>query len=102
VEYEAPRTEAERMMAEVWGEVLRVERVGIHDNFFELGGHSLLATQIISRVRNTFRVELPLRSIFELSTLAEFAHSIDLVRQKGTTPASPAIASFSDFERGSL
>ena len=68
-----PQTETEKKLAAIWEEVLRVERIGIHDNFFELGGHSLLATQVISRVRNTFQVEVGLRSLFESPTVFELA-----------------------------
>ena len=69
-EYVAPRTPAEEIMAGLWAEVLRVERVGVRDNFFELGGHSLLAMQLISRVRETFQVEkLQVRIIFETPTV---------------------------------
>jgi acyl-coenzyme A synthetase/AMP-(fatty) acid ligase/acyl carrier protein len=75
-QYEAPRVPAEEKLAEIWAAVLRVERVGIRDNFFELGGHSLLATQLISRVRNAFKVELPLRDLFEFPTVAELASVI--------------------------
>jgi len=66
----------EEKLAEIWGTVLRLERVGISDNFFELGGHSLLATQLISRIRNTFDVELPLRCLFEHATIEELALQI--------------------------
>jgi acyl carrier protein len=74
--YEAPRDPMDEKLAEIWAAVLRRERVGIRDNFFELGGHSLLATQLISRVRNTFKVELPLRNLFESPTVAELASVI--------------------------
>jgi SAM-dependent methyltransferase/acyl carrier protein len=72
-EYQAPRTPTERAIAEIWGRILKVDRVGIDDNFFELGGHSLLATQTMSRIRQTFRVDLPLRAIFESPTVASLA-----------------------------
>src|SRR6266404_3701548 len=68
--YEPPRTPAEETMAKIWADVLKVERVGVHDNFFDLGGHSLLATKVISRVRATFRIDLPLRSLFQAPTVA--------------------------------
>jgi amino acid adenylation domain-containing protein len=73
----APRTPIEEMLASIWADVLRIEIVGVHHNFFELGGHSLLATQVISRVRDTFAVELPLRSLFEAPTIAEFASRVE-------------------------
>ncbi|HET8781192.1 MAG TPA: amino acid adenylation domain-containing protein [Pyrinomonadaceae bacterium] len=72
-----PRTHVEKELAQVWQQLLNRSRVGIHDNFFELGGHSLLATQVISRVRERFKIEIPLRSIFEASTIADLAERIE-------------------------
>ncbi|MEG5160083.1 amino acid adenylation domain-containing protein [Microcoleus sp. AT3-A2] len=72
----APRTNIEEVLAAIWAEVLKLEKVGIYDNFFELGGHSLLATQVISRVRQAFQVELPLHRLFESATVADFAVAI--------------------------
>ena len=68
----APRNELEEYLSTVWAEVLKVERVGIHDNFFDLGGHSLMATQVIARVRDRLQRELPLRSLFQYPTIADF------------------------------
>jgi len=76
--YVAPRTPAEEVIAAIWSQVLGVERVGVYDNFFELGGHSLLVTRVVSRVREAFGIELPLRVLFEAPVLAEFAGSIAL------------------------
>jgi acyl carrier protein len=71
------KTPAEEMLAGIWSQVLGQERVGVGDNFFELGGHSLLATQVMSRVREVFKAELPLRSIFDAPTVAELARLIE-------------------------
>ncbi|MEJ0096572.1 MAG: amino acid adenylation domain-containing protein [Methylocella sp.] len=75
--YAAPRTPAEAAMAQIWAEVLKLDRVGIHDNFFELGGHSILAMQAIARVQSIFDVELPLRALFEAPTVAQLAQRVD-------------------------
>jgi len=80
-EYVAPRDEVERELAAICGELLGVDRVGVYDSFFELGGHSLLATQLISRVREVFGVELPLRTLFEHPTVADLAGQIETTRQ---------------------
>jgi acyl carrier protein/SAM-dependent methyltransferase len=72
-----PRTEAERRLAAIWAEVLRLERVYADDNFFDLGGHSLLATQLVTRVREAFQIELPLQRIFEAPTVAGLAEVVE-------------------------
>jgi len=79
----APRTPIEEMLTSIWADVLRIELMGVHHNFFELGGHSLLATQVISRVRDTLAVELPLRSLFEAPTIAELASRVELELKNG-------------------
>ncbi|MGE3315702.1 MAG: amino acid adenylation domain-containing protein [Planctomycetaceae bacterium] len=71
--YEAPTSPIEEMLCEIWAEVLNVERVGINDNFFQLGGHSLLATRVVSRIRATFDIEIPLRTLFQSPTVSEFS-----------------------------
>jgi acyl carrier protein len=58
------------MMANIWKDILRLDRISIYDNFFDLGGHSLLATQVVSRIHKFFGVELPLRDFFEAPTIA--------------------------------
>jgi amino acid adenylation domain-containing protein len=84
-----PRTPDEQLIAEIWAEVLGLERVGIHDNFFELGGHSLLATQAISRLREAFQVEVPLRSLFESPTVATVTESLLQYRAEQKLKAPP-------------
>ncbi len=76
VVYQAPSGPIEERLAQIWREVLRLERVGVNDNFFELGGHSLLATQVVSRIRRAFQIDLPLRSFFKTSTIAGLAEAV--------------------------
>ncbi|MFL6192561.1 MAG: amino acid adenylation domain-containing protein, partial [Thermoanaerobaculia bacterium] len=71
-----PRTELERIVAEIWAEVLDVERVGLHDDFWDLGGHSLLATKVLARLSDTLGVEVPLHTIFEAPSLVEFTAAL--------------------------
>lgn len=69
----APRTQLEEELAGLWSDVLHVERVGINDNFFDLGGHSLLATRLMFQLREHFKVDIPLRALFEAPTIATIA-----------------------------
>jgi amino acid adenylation domain-containing protein len=93
--YVTPRTPVEAELASIWSEVLGVEKVGVFDNFFELGGHSLLATQLISRIRDTYHVDLPLRKLFESPTIDTISTVIaqNLVNQIQTPDADDEIRS---------
>ncbi|HEX7893794.1 MAG TPA: amino acid adenylation domain-containing protein, partial [Terriglobales bacterium] len=84
--FESPRNSTEETIAEIWAGILKLGRVGIHDNFFELGGHSLLATQVVSRLRQAFSVELPLRAIFEAPTIAGLSDKVQQLKSE-TNPA---------------
>ncbi|MFE6868132.1 amino acid adenylation domain-containing protein [Kitasatospora sp. NPDC057692] len=75
--YLAPRTEAEELVAEVWQDVLGLDRVGVHDDFFDLGGHSLLATRVVARIRAAADLAVPLRTLFTHRTVAAFADAVE-------------------------
>ncbi|NCQ83109.1 MAG: amino acid adenylation domain-containing protein [Microcystis aeruginosa W13-18] len=81
-QYVAPRNPIEEILSSIWVKVLKVAQVGINDNFFELGGHSLLATQLISRIREAFQVEMPLRELFVAPTIAELAQEIKRISER--------------------
>lgn len=91
----APRTPLEEVVAASWSQVLGIEQVGIHDDFFALGGHSLLTMQVTSRLRTALQVEVPLRTFFEASTVAQLAEIIPQVQAQGATPQMPALGTFS-------
>jgi amino acid adenylation domain-containing protein len=74
--FTAPRTPVEKLLADIWTEVLKIERVGVHDNFFDLGGHSLLITQVASRIQQAFHVQLPLRVLFDAPTIPRLTAAI--------------------------
>jgi amino acid adenylation domain-containing protein len=95
--YRAARTPTEELLVEIWTEVFKVERVGVHDNFFELGGHSLLATMVIARINQQFPIAVPLRSMFEFQTIAALATLID--EQEGQQASHEALDRiFSEIE----
>ncbi len=79
----SPRTELEKIVADVWAEVLKVERIGVHDNFFDAGGHSLLAIQTFSRIRVALQVDLSVRALFEKPTVASLCDYIEAIRWAG-------------------
>lgn len=81
---DAPTSVLEQQLVELWGQVLSLDRVGLHENFFEMGGDSLLATQLIARVRTSLQRDVPLRTLFEHPTVAELAKALD------EQPSSPS------------
>ena len=83
--YIAPRTPIEAQLARIWTQILGVKIIGIDDNFFDLGGHSLLVTQLVIQVREQFQVELSLRSLFAMPTIAQLAKSIEDALETGKT-----------------
>jgi len=89
--YTAPSTPAQQQIAGVWARLLNLEQVSVHDDFFEVGGHSLLATRVHTRVQELFAVELPLRRLFEATTVAGLATAIEEV-------VAAEIAKLSDAE----
>nr|AIW82283.1 PuwF [Cylindrospermum alatosporum CCALA 988] len=87
----SPRTPTEEIIANIIAEVLRVKNLSIYDNFFEIGGNSLLATQVITRLRETFQIELPLRYLFESPTVAELDAAITTFRQTASGLSTPEL-----------
>jgi acyl carrier protein len=89
-----PRNTFEEVVAEIWQNVLKIERVGVHDNFFELGGHSLLATQVIARLDKLLHVELPLRGFFQSPSVsalaAEIENKLGTGEARESAPVAPA------------
>ncbi|HJT73061.1 MAG TPA: amino acid adenylation domain-containing protein, partial [Chitinophaga sp.] len=80
----APRTKTEQLLAEIWQELLRVERVSIHDNFFELGGNSLLGIRMIAIISRTFETRLTVRLLFRYATIASLAAYIQQQDKSGS------------------
>ncbi|MBY0463081.1 MAG: amino acid adenylation domain-containing protein, partial [Alphaproteobacteria bacterium] len=90
-EYIIPQTALEQDLCYIWKDVLKLEKIGVHDNFFKLGGHSLLATQIISRIRDNYHIDIPLRSLFEQPTLATLSQIVDSLKKSNTLSSRPPL-----------
>ncbi|MCP4261672.1 MAG: amino acid adenylation domain-containing protein [Planctomycetes bacterium] len=93
-----PRTETDSLLCNLWSQVLGVEVTSINTNFFESGGHSLLATQLVSRIRDAFQIELPVRTVFELPTVVELSRAIEKARLEKGTKVRPSITPVSRDE----
>jgi acyl carrier protein len=93
--FTAPRNHVEENIARIWSEVLGRPQVGAHDNFFELGGHSLLAAQAASRLKESFNLNLSIRSLFEKPTVAELAREIERMTARSAPRRNPGIARIS-------
>jgi acyl carrier protein len=76
-EYVAPRTPVEEVLAGIWAEVLRLERVGVHDSFFALGGHSLLIMRLLAEIQAAFDLDISIRTVFSMPTLEAMAGEIE-------------------------
>lgn len=95
-DYVAPRTATESLLAQIWSEILSLDRIGVEDNFFTLGGHSLQATRVVARMRDAFKMDVPLPLLFQATTIAKLAEVIeDLKKDKSSSgklaTALPAI-----------
>jgi hypothetical protein len=84
-DFEPATSPVEELLAEIWRDLLRVERVGAGDDFFALGGHSLLATRVVSRLRLEVDLELPLRTLFERPRLRDLAEAVEDLLLAGET-----------------
>ena len=89
--YIAPKSPTEEGVTKIWAEVLRRDRISADDNFFDLGGHSLLATQVVSRVREQFKVELPIRALFDSPTVVGFSDAITRAAKTSASSTEPEI-----------
>jgi acyl-coenzyme A synthetase/AMP-(fatty) acid ligase/acyl carrier protein len=76
-EFVAARSSTEKILAEVWSNMLHIEKISMNDNFFDLGGHSILAAQLVTQLRKAFGVEVPLHNVFRAPTIAEFASMVE-------------------------
>jgi acyl carrier protein len=100
--YAEPRTPVEEQLAEIWEEVLGLERVGVHDDFFELGGHSLVAVRVMTRLNRQFGVELPLRVLFEDPTIEGLALAVTQIHAEAEIDIEQMLAQVEQMQDQSV
>jgi acyl carrier protein len=98
----SPQTQTEEVLARLAAEVLGLKSVSADANFFSLGGHSLLVTQLLSRVRDTFHIEMPLRQIFESPTVAGLAQRVDTICWAARGAQGAETGAQGDYEEGEI
>lgn len=101
-EFIAPRNDTEERIAAIWRDVLGVEKIGVYDDFFDLGGHSLLAARAVSKFRAEFQVEIPLRALFEMHTVADIAAYLDTLLWAANSAEVAASTSDENRDEGFL
>ena len=89
-DYVAPRTATESQLTQIWSEILGLDRIGVEDNFFTLGGHSLQATRVVARMRDAFKMDVPLPLLFEATTIARLAEVVEKLKQDNMSGRSAA------------
>jgi len=89
-DYVAPRTATESQLKQIWSEILGLDRIGVEDNFFTLGGHSLQATRVVARMRDAFKMDVPLPLLFEATTIAKLAEVVEQLKQQNASGRSAA------------
>lgn len=97
-DFVAPQSDIEQKLADIWGEILGLNSVGVNDNFFDLGGNSLLIVQLISQVRVAFNMPLTVRTVFDTPTIAELARHIEVMQWAAQTDSLPAEATSEERE----
>ena len=100
--YTAPRTPTEELLAEIWAEVLELDRVGVHDNFFELGGHSLLTMKIVAKIFERTQIDLPVWSVFVTPTVASMATCLAEVGTRSDVEVPARFGGMEEFVEGTI
>lgn len=101
-EYVAPRTDTESLLAQIWSEILGLERIGVEDNFFTLGGHSLQATRVVARMRDALKMDVPLPLLFQATTIAKLAEVVEQLKQENASGAAAALPQIEPVDRDAV